>query len=706
MLLVHARRWCAVMPTEIIGSRFVAEMAGKPRRFHVTPKDRSTVSFESLLTDAQIRERLAAMPGHFGRKLAEKDTWTENQRAWGHFLVYEDDAKSGGHAEGSGSRPSSTKAAARTSEDASDAAPSASRSAKPRSTPAAGGGPVPRSFKVMQKGEEVEFQSALTDDEVRERLGSLQSRFGNELAEDSHWTDKKRAWGHYLVHEAESMKGTRRGAAFASKTQAAVAGRSSASSAASQTFQVTKQGKRIEFQSALTEEEVRAQLQTRSDEFAKGLSEKPWKSESQRAWAHFLAQEKERSPRSYTKQDRGQPKQQFKKRPGSWSSAQAARSAAPAPEGFAGQLVSLTGMSAQAASAVAGFHQDLGGLVSHLNQQASPMQSLVERELADLPQDPSRAAAEALLLVSKLFGDTAAGGRDRLWAFAREHRASAEKATEFAGKYSSLQDLTSAVEVSEDPIHLLCGHGLPPSGALRALRSLAPAKAKSLEGSLGPVWGLALEYRAPPMKAKLLSARYRTLEQLAQMLEASEDPTSLLQNYEFPAPAQVLKRVVPEKAEAVARRRAAEHLVLVALQGRKKDSHFKDLVAYVVSVSGGSVHGLSGKAGSVGLAEEEVLALKALCEKALSRGTEDPNKDLVDLLLECAELSTDSRRQVAYRNAASEVKEYPVRIASPEVAQQIPGVGASISATLGEWLQTGASQKLEDLRAAAGVKQE
>jgi len=81
---------------------------------------------------------------------------------------------------------------------------------------------------------------------------------------------------------------------------------------------------------------------------------------------------------------------------------------------------------------------------------------------------------------------------------------------------------------------------------------------------------------------------------------------------------------------------------------------------------------------------------------------ENPNKDIVDMLVELADYERNVTRALhksnAYRKAAAALSKHPVAVANGEEARKLPGVGDKIGKKIDELLQTGKLKKLENIR--------
>ncbi|KAG8186281.1 hypothetical protein JTE90_004625 [Oedothorax gibbosus] len=88
--------------------------------------------------------------------------------------------------------------------------------------------------------------------------------------------------------------------------------------------------------------------------------------------------------------------------------------------------------------------------------------------------------------------------------------------------------------------------------------------------------------------------------------------------------------------------------------------------------------------------------------KRKAPGTEGPNSEYCEFLLELADYEKNVNRNIhkynAYRTAASSLAQHPVKIQSGKDAQSLKGVGKKIADKIDEFLSTGKLQKLENIR--------
>lgn len=75
------------------------------------------------------------------------------------------------------------------------------------------------------------------------------------------------------------------------------------------------------------------------------------------------------------------------------------------------------------------------------------------------------------------------------------------------------------------------------------------------------------------------------------------------------------------------------------------------------------------------------------------------NADICDALTRIliGPLAHDKMRQLSYRKAIAAIKSYPHRITTGKEAASIPGIGASISRTIEEFLKTGRSRREDNV---------
>ena len=61
-------------------------------------------------------------------------------------------------------------------------------------------------FEIVQKGEKTRFESLLSDAQVRAALPQVRGELATNLLTRPGWSDKQRAWAHYLVKEPPASR--------------------------------------------------------------------------------------------------------------------------------------------------------------------------------------------------------------------------------------------------------------------------------------------------------------------------------------------------------------------------------------------------------------------------------------------------------------------------------------------------------------------
>ena len=61
-------------------------------------------------------------------------------------------------------------------------------------------------FEIVQHGERTRFESLLSDAQVRAALPQVNGELATNLFTRPGWTDKQRAWAHYLVNEPPARR--------------------------------------------------------------------------------------------------------------------------------------------------------------------------------------------------------------------------------------------------------------------------------------------------------------------------------------------------------------------------------------------------------------------------------------------------------------------------------------------------------------------